>query len=276
MVEPMTPMAEARKDLKYQNITVDFDGALATVTLNRPAQMNPLDKETVKDLLACIRRIESDSTTRVVVITGSGKAFSAGGDLEGYLSLYRTPDAFRAFLDDLHTLLVGFEKSDRIVIAAVNGWCLAGGIELMLACDLAVASDQARIGDAHLNYGQLPGAGGSQRLPRAIGAPRAKDIILTGRSVDATEALHLGLISRVFPHDRLMEETRKLANEIMERSPVGLKGAKCLINEGINMPFAQALRFEIDFVHRYATTCPDAYEGLLAFRDKRTPRFGQR
>ena len=237
--------------------------------------MNPLNRDTVTELLTGFRSIEANSSTRVVIITGNGKAFSAGGDLQGYLSLYRAPDAFRAFLDDLHTLLIGFERSDRIVIAAVNGWCLAGGIELMLACDLAVAGDQARIGDAHLNYGQLPGAGGSQRLPRAIGVPRAKDLILTGRWVDANEALSLGLVSRVFPHDRLMEETRKLAAEMIERSPAGLKGAKRLINEGMNMPIEKALRFEIDFVHHYATTCPDAYEGLVAFRDKRKPRFGQ-
>lgn len=259
----------------YRNLSLEFEGGIVTVTLNRPDLINPLDRETVSELLAGFRAIEANLATRTVIITGTGKAFSAGGDLQSYLSLYRAPDSFRAFLDDLHALLIGFEKSDRIVIAAINGWCLAGGLELMLACDLAVAGDQARIGDAHLNYGQLPGAGGSQRLPRAIGIPRAKDLILTGRWVDATEALSLGLVSRVFPQDRLMEETRKLAAEMVERSPAGLKGAKHLITEGMKMPIDKALRFEIDLVHDYATNCPDAYEGLLAFREKRKPQFGQ-
>lgn len=261
--------------MTYQNIRVEIDGGMAILTLDRPDQMNPLDKQTVAELLASFRHLEADAAVRVVMITGSGKAFSAGGDLGGYLSLYHDPDAFRAFLDDLHHLLTGFENSELIVIAAVNGWCLAGGIELMLACDLAVASDQARIGDAHLNFGQLPGAGGSQRLPRAIGIPRAKDLILTGRWVVADEALRMGLVSRVFPHDRLLQETRRLAADMIERSPVGLKGAKHLINTGMKLTIDDALRFEIDFVHNYATTCPDAYEGLLAFQQKRKPRFSR-
>jgi enoyl-CoA hydratase/carnithine racemase len=259
--------------LGYRNLRLETEEGIATLTLNRPDLMNPLDRETTTELLSAFRAIETNSFTRIVIITGAGKAFSAGGDLQGYLSLYRAPNRFRIFLDDLHDLLVGFENSDRIMIAAVNGWCLAGGLELMLACDLAVASDQAQLGDAHLNYAQLPGAGGSQRLPRAIGIPRAKDLILTGRRVGANEALSLGLISRVFPHDRLMMETRKLAAEMMERSSVGLKGAKHLIAEGMKMPLDKALRFEIDFVHQYATNCPDAYEGLLAFNEKRKPRF---
>jgi enoyl-CoA hydratase len=261
--------------LGYRNLSVEIGGKIATVTLNRPDLMNPLDSETVTELLDTLGIIEANSPTRVVIITGAGKAFSAGGDLQGYLALYRAPDSFRAFLDNLRVLLTGFEKSDRIFIAAVNGWCLAGGLELMLACDLAVAGDQARIGDAHLNYGQLPGAGGSQRLPRAIGVPRAKDLILTGRWVDATEALSLGLVSRVFPQYRLMEDTRKLAAEMVERSPVGLKRAKRLVTEGMQMPLDKALRFEIDLVHDYATNCADAYEGLLAFQEKRKPRFNQ-
>jgi enoyl-CoA hydratase len=261
--------------LGYRNLSLEIDGGIATLTLSRPDLMNPLDRATASELLDGFRAIEGNSSTRVVIITGTGKAFSAGGDLKGYLSLYRDPISFRAFLDDLHTLLTALEKSDRIVIAAVNGWCLAGGLELMLACDLAVAGDQARIGDAHLNYGQLPGAGGSQRLPRAIGVLRAKDLILTGRWVDATEALSLGLVSRVFTHDRLMHETRQLATAMIEHSPIGLKGAKHLIAEGIEMPLDEALRFEIDFVHHYATNCPDAYEGLLAFQEKRKPRFTQ-
>ena len=261
--------------MNYRNINEDIEGGMAILTLNRPDQMNPLDKQSVADLRESFRRLEEEAAVRVVIITGSGKAFSAGGDLDGYLSLYRDPDAFRTFLESLHALLAGFEKSDRIVIAAVNGWCLAGGIELMLACDFVVASDRARIGDAHLNFGQLPGAGGSQRLPRAIGVPRAKDLILTGRWVEAGEALSMGLVSRVFPHDRLLEETRKLAADMIERSPVGLKGAKRLINTGMKLSIDEALRFEIDFVHNYATTCPDAYEGLLAFQQKRKPQFGR-
>ena len=156
-----------------------------------------------------------------VVITRRGRSFSAGGDLEGYLRLYRHPDEFSAFLDDFFQMLNAIEALSKIYIAAINGVCVAGGLELLLACDLVIAADSARIGDGHLNFGQLPGAGGSQRLPRAIGLLRAKH----------------------------------------------------LTNLTLTTDLATGLRREIEFVHRYATTEPDATEGLLAFKEKRKPVF---
>ncbi|MBI5909232.1 MAG: enoyl-CoA hydratase/isomerase family protein [Betaproteobacteria bacterium] len=261
--------------MQSDNIIVEKGKGVATVTLDRAAQMNPLDGSTVKALLAAWRDLEAEKSLRVVLITGSGGAFSAGGDLAGYMTLYRRPEDFRRFLDDLGTLLDLLEKSDKVIIAAVNGYCLAGGLELMLACDLAIAADTAQIGDAHLNFGQLPGGGGSQRLPRAIGAQRAKDLIFTGRFISGAEAERIGLVARVVPASELMPTARKLADDILAKSPAGVARAKKLVRDGMTMDLARALQFEIDLVHEWATTHPDAMDGLAAFAEKRAPRFGR-
>lgn len=259
--------------MQSDNIIVEKGNGFAVVTVNRPAQMNALDWTMVKALLALFRDIEADPSVRVILVTGGGRAFSAGGDLEGYLTLYGRPNDFRSFLDDLFTLLDVIENTDKVIIAVVNGYCLAGGLELMLACDLAVASESALIGDAHLNFGQLPGGGGSQRLSRAIGAQRAKDLIFTGRLIDGVEAERIGLVARVVPAAELMAAARKLADEILAKSPAGVARAKRLVREGLGMDLPRALRYEIDIVHEWATTHPDAMEGLVAFAEKRPPRF---
>jgi enoyl-CoA hydratase/carnithine racemase len=150
---------------------------------------------------------------------------------------------------------------------------VAGGLELMLACDLVLAADTARIGDGHLNFGQLPGAGGSQRLPRAIGPIRAKQLMFTGDLIAARDALALGLVGEVVDDASLLERARAIAGSLATRSPTGVRGMKRLVNEGLQKPLTQALRFEINFVTDYATGCPDATEGLLAFAEKRTPRY---
>lgn len=257
------------------NVIIERSGAIATLTLNRPEQMNPLDQRTVESLLAGFRELDADDSVRVILIMGAGRAFSAGGDLEAYLTLYRHPAEFRRFLDDLKTLFERFAKSAKVIIAAVHGYCLAGGLELMLACDLAIAAHDARIGDAHLNFGQLPGAGGSQRLPRAIGAQRARDLMFTGRWIDGTEAERIGLVARVVPAAELIAAANQLARDLLAKSAQGLALAKRLVGEGLNMELERALNFEIDLVHRWASTHPDAIEGLVAFSEKRAPRFAK-
>ncbi|MCC7273774.1 MAG: enoyl-CoA hydratase/isomerase family protein, partial [Alphaproteobacteria bacterium] len=215
-----------------------------------------------------------DPAVRAVVVTGEGRAFSAGGDLEGYLTLYRDPAGFRAFLDDFWALLDAIERAPKIFVAAINGFCVAGGLELMLACDLAIAAREAKIGDGHLNFGQLPGAGGSQRLPRAIGVPRAKLLMLTGRLIDGVEAERIGLVAESVPLAELQAHVDALIATLLEKSPDGLAGMKRLVDDGMRGSLEAGLRMEIDYVHRWATTHPDAVEGLVAFKEKRRPRFG--
>ncbi len=259
--------------MAYQNIILDIKEPVATITLNRPEQMNPLDWSTVKELKHCLGELEENGAVRVIVITGKGKAFSAGGDLKGYLTLYRRPDDFRQFLRDLWTVCDRIERSPKVVIAAVNGFCLAGGIELMLACDLVVASEEARIGDAHLNFAQLPGGGGSQRLPRTIGTLRAKQFFFTGEWVNGSEAERIGLVNQVVAADQLMTAVDALVQKILAKSPAGLKGIKYLVNEGMEMSLRAGLELELSYVHSYATTCEDAMEGLHAFDEKRKPNY---
>lgn len=259
--------------MAYKNILLEAREGVATLTLNRPEQMNPLDWTTVKELGACMERLEEDPAVRVVVITGRGRAFSAGGDLKAYLQLYRRADDFHRFLRDLCDVLGKIERSAKVVIGAVNGYCLAGGLELMLACDLVVASEDARIGDAHLNFGQLPGGGGSQRLPRAVGLLRAKELFFTGDWVTGREAERIGLVNRAVPAGELMAAVDELAKKILAKSPAGVRGMKYLVREGMQVPLHAGLELELNYVHHYATTSHDATEGLLAFAEKRRPNF---
>ena len=257
-----------------QRVRVSREADVTLLTLNRPDKLNPLDWATLRELLAAVEQIEREDSPRSVIITGSGRAFSAGGDLQGYVELYRDRTRFRAFLDDFFAVLDRIERSTRIYIAAINGACVAGGLELMLACDLVLAAESARIGDGHVNFGQIPGAGGSQRLPRAIGALRARQLMLTGEMLSARDAQAIGLVGEVCADDRLLERARELATSLASRSGQGLRNIKRLVHEGLNLPIESALKFEIDVVVDYATGCPDATEGLIAFAEKRAPRYG--
>ena len=245
----------------------------ARLTLNRPDQLNPLDKDTIHVLRSVVEELEAEPAVRCVIVTGAGRAFSAGGDLKGYLSLYEQPAAFRRFLEDFHALCGAIESSEKIYLAAINGTTVAGGLELMLACDVVLAADSARIGDGHSNFAQLPGAGGSQRLPRAVGALRAKRLLLSGELLTAEDAERIGLVTAVVPSDGLAEEALAWAGRLSEKSAACLSGSKYLINAGMQRSMADALRMEQDLVHAYATGHPDAMEGLKAFAEKRPPRY---
>jgi enoyl-CoA hydratase len=255
------------------NVEREWQAGWARLTLARADKLNPLDWATVRELKTAVAEIEARADIYAVVVTGRGRAFSAGGDLDGYIDLYRKPDQFQAFLDDFCAMLTAIEASSKIYVAAVNGVCVAGGLELLLACDLAIAAASATIGDAHLNFGQLPGAGGSQRLPRAVGLLRAKHLMLTGDLLAAEEARQIGLVNAVVPDAELDSAATALVTRLGDKSRVGLRGAKHLANLTLTTDLATGLRREIDFVHRYATTEHDATEGLVAFKEKRKPVF---
>jgi enoyl-CoA hydratase/carnithine racemase len=255
------------------NVELEFEASCARLTLTRADKLNPLDWTTVRELKDAVGRIESRADIYAVIVTGRGRSFSAGGDLDGYIELYRHPDRFAAFLEDFFQMLNAIEASSKIYIAAVNGVCVAGGLELLLACDLAIAAASAQIGDGHLNFGQLPGAGGSQRLPRAVGLLRAKHLMLTGDLLSAEDAKQIGLVNTVVPDAELAAAASALAARLGEKSRIGLRGAKHLANLSLTADLATGLRREIDYVHRYATTERDATEGLIAFKEKRKPVF---
>ena len=257
------------------NIELEWHDSWARLTLARADKLNPLDWATVRELKAAVAVIEARADIFAVVVTGRGRSFSAGGDLDGYIHLYKNPDKFSAFLEDFFDMLNAIEASSKIYIAAINGVCVAGGLELLLACDLVIAAESAKVGDGHLNFGQLPGAGGSQRLPRAIGMLRAKKLMLTGDLVSAAEAKEMGLVGDVVPDADLQTAAQALVDNLGGKSRAGLRGAKHLANLTLTTDLASGLRQEIEFVHRYATTEPDATEGLIAFKEKRKPVFAR-
>jgi enoyl-CoA hydratase len=256
-----------------RTVLSDVAGGVATIVLNRPEQRNPLDWTTVKQLLERVRAFERDATIRTVVIRGAGRHFSAGGDLKRYLELYRDTAALRQFLVDFHAMLDSIEASTKIYVAVVEGYCVAGGLELLLACDVVLAAQSAKIGDAHVGFGQLPGAGGSQRLPRAVGPLRARYLMLTGEILAATEAERIGLVSKVAADAELEATLADLLAGFARTSPLGRQGMKHLARLAATTELAEGLRAEIDYVLHYATTSSDALEGLNAFSEKREPRF---
>jgi enoyl-CoA hydratase len=176
----------------------------------------------------------------------------------------------------LRRLLTRFEESELLVIAVVDGLCVAGGIELILACDFVIASDRARFSDGHLNFSLLPGAGGTQRMPRAIGVLRAKDVLLTARFFDAQEAAALQLVTRCIPAADLEAQVSALTTNLLEKSFSSRKAIKYLVNQGLKGTLAEGLHLEAAYVLHYETTDPDAHEGLVAFAEKRKPRFKAR
>lgn len=254
-------------------VLTKVSGDVATITLDRPEQRNPLDRRTVERLGELVRAYEADPSVQIVVVRGAGGHFSAGGDLKGYVDLYRDPASFRQFLVDFHAMLDAIEASSKVYIAVIEGYCVAGGLELLLACDIVLAARSAKIGDAHVGFGQLPGAGGSQRLPRVVGPLRARYLMLTGDIVDANEAERMGLVSKVAPDADLDATLDRLVSRISRTSPLGRQGMKHLVRVASRTELGEGLRTELEYVWRYATTSADATEGLVAFGEKRAPRF---
>ena len=246
------------------------------LTLNRAADRNPLDMSTLGELQQCLETANADPGVRAIVITGSDPAFSAGGDLKAYRHLYANPAEFRQFLDRFQQVCALLESCAAVTVAMVNGVCVAGGLELALACDLITMSESATISDGHLKFGQLPGAGGSQRLVRAIGLARSKNWLITGRHVSADEARQAGLVSLVAPRDELRDATLGLIAPCALTSPYAMRRMKQLVRAAARSTLEDGLVFERDIVFDYATTSEDSMEGLRAFGERRPPRYAGR
>jgi len=242
------------------------------LTLNRPDALNALNRQLLRDLREAIEAIKGDEGARVVVITGKGRAFSAGADLAEVKGLIQDPMAMASFLEEVRESFNALEALDRPVIAAINGYALAGGLELVMVCDLAIAAESALLGDAHLNYGLLPGGGNSIRLPRLLGARRAKYLLYTAEFIPAREAERMGLVNQVVPDDQLEGAAMALADKLLRRSPLTLRAVKMLVNRALDMSLEGGLELEIRtfLTHLHSQ---DLKEGLAAFAEKRQPVF---
>ena len=251
-------------------------GCAAIVWLNRPDQLNAVSWEMLRGLQTTFDRLNDDEDVRAILLTGRGRAFSAGGDLKGYLELQRDPVQFPRFLDEYSNFVGCLRYVRKPVIALVNGVTAAGGLEILLGCDFAWAAESAQIGDAHLNYGQMAGAGSLALLPRVIGPFRARDLIFSGRLLSAVEALDWGLVTRVLPDDELIPAGLEFAKLIASRSRIGVENVKYVINAGLatGTGVDDAMRLERERAVSYCLTHGDSLEGLTAFSEKRRPDFG--
>lgn len=247
------------------------DSGIGVLSINRPKALNALNWDTLKDLGNFVENDLPNEKLRVLIITGAGdKAFVAGADISQMSEMNRTQ--FTEYTDYAHNIFNLIEDSPTPSIAAVNGYALGGGCELALTCDIRIASEKAKLGFPEVKLGIFPGWGGSQRITRIMGNGKAKELIYTGEMVSAEEALRLGLVERVVPHEVIMKEAIELAQLIAKRAPLAVSAAKKAINTGSEMDLKKALDLEKSLIFSCFET-DDRTEGMKAFLEKRDPDF---
>ncbi len=256
--------------MAYETILVERRGPVAVVRFNRPDKLNAMSARMKEEIIAALRELEADEAVRVAVFTGQGdKAFVAGADINEF----KDRTALEAW--DLYHRPFLYDAVDRFpkpLIAMINGYCLGGGCELAMACDIRIASDRAEVGQPEISIGIIPGGGGSQRLPRLVGLGKAMQLILTGDRIPAEEARRIGLVDEVVPHERLDTRTMEVANRIAEKSPVAVRLAKQAVKASAKMPLDEGLRLEQTLFSLVFTT-HDKEEGVRAFLEKRPPKW---
>ena len=258
--------------MSYEFITTEVKGRVALVTLNRPKQLNALNPKLMQELGAAMAGFDADDGVGAILLTGNEKAFAAGADI-GAMKDFDFQHAFRT--DYITRDWEHIRSVRKPVIAAVAGYALGGGCELAMMCDIIIAADSAKFGQPEINLGTFPGAGGTQRLPRAVGKAKAMDLCLTARMMDAAEAERAGLVSRVVPAGKLMEEAMAVAEKIASFSlPVAMM-AKEAINRAYETTLSEGVRFERRMFHA-TFALDDQKEGMAAFVEKRKPKFKNR
>ncbi|MBW1613815.1 MAG: enoyl-CoA hydratase/isomerase family protein [Deltaproteobacteria bacterium] len=257
--------------MNFKNIKFSEDNGLVIITLDRPKAMNALNNELLDELEHVLTIIERDDELKVVIITGQEKFFSVGADIKEMRRL-SSPLDVRSFSTKIQRVINSLELIPKPVIAAISGMALGGGCEMALACDLRIATENAVIGQPEIDIGIIPGAGGTQRLPRIIGLTTAKELLFTGRNVIASDALRIGLLNKVVPTSKLLNETKKMAREIAEKAPLAIKMIKMCLRDGLAMNLSQALAYELRCIEFLFST-EDQKEGVNAFIEKRKPNF---
>ena len=256
----------------YQTLLVERGGAIATITLNRPEARNAIDLPMRHELVAALDEVESDEAARVLILTGAGGHFCAGGDVKSMRARRSTAAEGRARVELLNRMVLRLVDFPRPTVAMVDGYAVGAGTNLALCCDLVLASDRAKFGELFNKIGLVPDGGGTWLLSRLVGLARAKELIFTGDVLDAPEAARIGLVNRVVPAAELPAVTRALTEKIAAGPPGVLRLAKHMVNRAATSDLASALDLEA-YSQGLAVAADDHQEGLAAFFDKRTPRF---
>jgi len=262
---------EAKNKMEFKYIIYEKSEGIATITLNRPEALNAFSKEVVDEVLQALEDIRNDENIRVVILTGAGeKAFSTGADIKAMKGMNALKARELSLMGE--KICNALENLEKPVIAAINGYALGGGLEVAMSCDIRIASENARMGQTEINIGLIPGWGGTQRLTRLIGATKAKELVYTGKIIDAKTAEQLGILNMVVPADKFKETVRQFAAELASKAPVALKVAKALINKGAEISLDTAIALEREGFGVVAST-EDLQEGVSAFTEKRKPTF---
>ncbi|RJR33751.1 MAG: enoyl-CoA hydratase/isomerase family protein [Desulfobacteraceae bacterium] len=255
----------------YENIIFQTEGEVAVIKFNRPKALNALNPPLMDEFGDALDRVKSNTSIKVLILTGEGeKAFVAGADISYMVNL--TPLQARNWSAKGHEIMVRLENLPIPVIACVNGFALGGGTEMAMACDFIYASESAKFGQPEINLGLIPGFGGTQNLPRLVGKAMAKEICMTGGMISAQEAKEIGLVNRVFPADKLWEETMKTARLIATKGKAALRAIKQCIDRGFDVDRRSGGYMEVD-AFGLCVSGPDAKEGMSAFLEKRKPDF---
>jgi 2-(1,2-epoxy-1,2-dihydrophenyl)acetyl-CoA isomerase len=256
----------------YQTLLVERSGGIATITMNRPDARNAIDLVMRRELVAALDEVQADASARVLVLTGAGANFCAGGDVKAMREKRSTAAEGRARVELLNRMVLRLVDFPRPTIAMVDGFAVGAGSNLALCCDLIVASDRAKFGELFWKIGLVPDGGGTWLLSRVIGLPRAKELIFTAEIIDAAEAARIGLVNRVVPAAELVATTRALAEKIAAGPPAVLRMAKHMVNRAATSDLASALDLEA-FSQALAISSEDHQEGINAFFEKRPPNF---
>jgi enoyl-CoA hydratase len=256
--------------MAYKTLLLNINEGVANLTFNRPDKLNALNREMAGELRQALEEVAQDPSVRVLMLSGQGRSFMAGADITNFVGM--DPLAARGFAQRAHALLSRLESLEIPVIAAVHGYALGGGLEIALACDFIYAAAGTKFGLPEITLGFIPGVGGTQRLARLVGRSITKEIIMTGRFLDAEEARTLGLVARIFPEETLLEEAGKMAQTLAKKGRMALKAAKQAVDRGADIDLATGCSLEIElFALCFAS--PDVQEGVKAFLEKRQPVF---
>lgn len=259
--------------MKYNNIIFTKTGNVAKITLNRPHVLNAINREMLLELKDAFEVIQEDSDVKIVVITGAGgKAFSSGADIKMFARAQSTFQIRSLLLFGTREVIQRIERLEKPVIAAVDGLALGGGLELALACDIIIASERTQFGLSGTNLGLVAGWGGTSRMAKIVGVHKAKELLFTGRIIDASEAERLGIVNKVVPTERFEKTVNEMVNTLLSKSQIALRLAKEAINRGIDMETDKAILHDAE-IFSLSISSEDAREGLRAFMEKRKPLF---